>query len=195
MGQTPLDRAGALREKARDKTRAVRSASNAPSVSPFDPRQSGQLSPEQLRGLETIHKNCGLRLSEALKTLLNTTLDLNLVSIEQMSCAGFIERTAEPSYLVAFRSVAGAYAVMQIELSLLFPFLDLILGGTGAEAVEPHDLTEIEEELLRPASHAIARALQEGWQPLLKTGMVLKLDSGLGGRLAGEGRVAAALGR
>ncbi len=173
MAQTSLDRAAALREKARDKTRAVRPASNAPAVSPFDPRQSGQLSPEQLRGLETIHKNCGLRLSEALKVLLSTTLDFNLVSIEQASCAEFLDRVAEPSYLLSFRGVAGAYAAVQIESSLLFPFLDIILGGSGSEAVGPHDLTEIEEELLQPASHAIARALQEGWQPLLKTGMVL----------------------
>jgi flagellar motor switch protein FliM len=172
MGNTSLDRAGALREKARDKTRAVRPASSAPSVSAFDPRQSGQLSPEQVRGLETIHKNCGLRLAEALKALLSTTLDFNLLSIEQTSCADFLERVAEPSYLLSFRSVAGAYAAVQIEFSLLFPFLDLILGGSGTEAVEPHDLTEIEEELLQPVRHAIARALQEGWQPLLKTGMV-----------------------
>lgn len=172
MRQTPLDRAGALREKARDKTRAVRPASGAPSVSPFDPRQSGQLSPEQVRGLETIHKNCALRFSEALKTVLSTTLDFNLLSVEQTSCAEFLDRVTEPCHLLSFRSVTGAYAAVQIEFSLVFPFLDMILGGSGTEAVEPHDLTEIEEELLQPAAHAIARALQEGWQPLLKTGMV-----------------------
>jgi flagellar motor switch protein FliM len=172
MAQTPSDNAGVLREKARDKTRAVRPASNPPSVSPFDPRQSGQLTPEQVRGLETIHKNCGLRLSEALKAVLSAALDFKLASIEQTSCAEFLNRVTEPSHLLSFRSVAGAYAAVQIEFSLIFPFLDLILGGSGADAVEPHDLTEIEEELLQPAAHAIAHALQEGWQPLLKTGMV-----------------------
>jgi len=172
MGQTSLDRAGALREKARSKTWAVRPASDAPSVSPFDPRQSGHLSPEQIRGLETIHKNCALKLSEALKTLLSTRLDFNLLSIEQTSCAEFLNQVTEPSYLLSFRSVVGAYAAVQIELSLLFPFLDVILGGSGTETVEPRDLTEIEEQLLQPTYQAIARALQEGWQPLLKTGMV-----------------------
>ena len=46
----PLDRIGALREKARGKTCAVRSRRGGRSVSPFDPRQSGQLSAEQTRG-------------------------------------------------------------------------------------------------------------------------------------------------
>jgi flagellar motor switch protein FliM len=164
----PLDQIGALREKARGKTWAVRPPEESASVSPFDPRQSGQLSPEQTRGLETLHKNCALKMADALGTLLRTSLEVNLAAIEQGSYTEFVERVAEPAYLLSFRSALGACAALQIDLSLVFPFLDLILGGSGGDAIETRDLTEIEQELLEPACHAIGRSLQEGWQPLLK---------------------------
>jgi flagellar motor switch protein FliM len=170
----PLDQIAALREKARGKTWAVRPAGESASVSAFDPRQSGQLSPEQTRDLETLHKNCGLKMADALNTLLRTSLEVNLVAIEQTTCAEFVDRVLEPTYLLSFRSTLGACVAMQIELSLVFPFLDLILGGSGADAAEARELTEIEQELLEPACHAFARSLQEGWQPLLKAALAFE---------------------
>lgn len=163
-----LDPFRALRDNARGKTSAVRSVAEAATAVRFDPRQSGQLSPAQIAGLEILHKSCAAKMQAALSALLRTELELSLAAIEPLSSDAFVEQLADPSYLVSFRTALGARALMQVDLSLIFPLLDVILGGSGKDAGEARDLTEIEQDILEPMSRSLGRCLQEAWQTTLK---------------------------
>jgi flagellar motor switch protein FliM len=159
-----------LREKARAKTSAVCAPSEASSVSPFDPRQSGQLSPGQRQAVEALHKSFASHLVDGVGNLLRTTLQVDLAAVEQTSGAEFLKRTPEPASLVFFRSTLGPSAIMHFDLPLLFPLLDLILGGPGTDSTEVRDLTDIERQLVEPLDRVIARSLRDAWEPLLQVG-------------------------
>jgi flagellar motor switch protein FliM len=163
-----LEEISMLREKARKQTSAVRSPADATPVATFDLRQAGHPSAVQIQGLETVHKICAKKISDVLSSLLRVGLEAEFASVEQLSCADFLEKVADPTYLLSLGASVDAGALMQIDLPLVFPILDLILGGTGKDTTELRELTEIEQEIFEPVSRGISQALQEGWQPLLK---------------------------
>jgi flagellar motor switch protein FliM len=159
---------GTLRERARRKTSAVLAPGKAPAATAFDPRQVGQPSSAQLQGLERVHRNCAENIAGTLGILLRTGVEVEFASVEQICFADFLEKLPDAAYLTFWGKAFGATALLQIDLSLVFPILDRVLGGTGQEATEARDLTEIEQEIFEPVSRGLVQALREAWEPVLK---------------------------
>jgi flagellar motor switch protein FliM len=147
---------------------AVYSAATAPAVSAFDPRQSAPLTAAQLRALELLHKHCAGRMSAALGAILPCRVEAEFSAVEQLSAPDFFTRLPGPGHLLSFRSSSGAGALLHLDPLLVFPLLELLLGGTSSEAAEARELTEIEQEVLGPLARTLVRCLEEAWQPLLK---------------------------
>jgi len=61
-----------------------------------------------------------------------------------------------------------ARATIQADLSLVFPIVDLVLGGSGDEQIEPRELTEIEEQIFETVARVLTRDLQATWAPVLE---------------------------
>jgi flagellar motor switch protein FliM len=178
-----LDELRALRGKARGRTVTVRPPGDAAQVAKFDPRQSGKFSAVQGQGVESLHQSFVAKTAVALGAPLHAGCELALSSVEQVPCGEFLSRVPEPSYLAAFETSLEARALLQIDLPLVLPILDLLLGGSGKDAVESRDLTEIEEQIFEPVGRAVGRELDAAWRPLLK------MDFAWNGRLP-EGRAA-----
>jgi flagellar motor switch protein FliM len=157
-----------LREKARGKTSAVLAPGESAAATAFDPRQAGQPSAAQLHGLETLHHGCALKIAAALGAALRVSLEVEPAPAEQISAAEWGEKLPAATYLARWGSALGASALLQLDLSLVFPLLDRLLGGTGQEAPEARDLTEIEQEIWAPLGRELGRALRAAWEPAVK---------------------------
>jgi flagellar motor switch protein FliM len=59
----------------------------------------------------------------------------------------------------------GALAVLQLDLALAPPIIDLLLGGEGRDGVL-RELTDIEESILASVVEIICRELTAAWQPV-----------------------------
>ncbi len=59
-----------------------------------------------------------------------------------------------------------ASGVLQMDLSLAFPIVDLLLGGQGGIPQGAREVTEIEEIVLQDVCEVICYELQNVWQPL-----------------------------
>jgi flagellar motor switch protein FliM len=109
------------------------------------------------------------RLGNSLGAYLRVGFEMNLVSAEQLTYGEFIFRVPELTYLASVRILPiDARAAIQADLSLVFPIVDLVLGGSGADPIEPRDLTEIEEQIFETAVTLIARDLQITWAPVIE---------------------------
>ena len=53
-----------------------------------------------------------------------------------------------------------ARAAIQLDLALAFPIIEVVLGGTGSDTIEPRDLTEIEEQILVTVVRLIVQGVQ-----------------------------------
>ena len=133
-----------------------------------DLRKLGALNADQVRVVTTLHESFARRLGGSLGAYLRVGFDMNLVSVEQILYSEFLSRLPELTYLASFQVLPlDARATMQADLSLVFPIVDLVLGGSGADPIDPRELTEIEEQIFETVVRLIARDLQTTWAPVL----------------------------
>jgi flagellar motor switch protein FliM len=56
--------------------------------------------------------------------------------------------------------------LLEMDIDLIFPIIDLLLGGAGTASEEQRDLTEIDEELLQSVTVLIVKELERSWRAL-----------------------------
>lgn len=142
-------------------------------ISKFDIRQVGQINKEQVRALSSLHENFARGLTNSLSAYLRVAFEVNIVSIEQLNYSEILSRMADTVYLCTIGiKPLETFALFQLDFSLAFPIMDLILGGQGTdEAVEIRYFTEIEEQILEAVMRIFARELQACWAPVLEVEM------------------------
>jgi flagellar motor switch protein FliM len=127
---------------------------------------SGQISTEQLRAISMLNDLFARNLTHNLAAWLRTRFQVNLVSAEQIPFSEFLLRIPEISYVASVRmEPLGALAVLQLDLALAPPIIDLLLGGEGRDGAL-RELTDIEESILASLVEIICRELTAAWQPV-----------------------------
>ena len=137
-------------------------------VARCDFRQAGQITREQARSVGGLHDRFARNLGHSLGAYLRTRVELTLVAIEQLGFGEFMQRMPEVSYIASLAvSPIGARAAVQLDLSLAYPMIELVLGGKGSAMPHAAEVTEIEEQMLESIVVVAARELQQVWQPVL----------------------------
>jgi len=147
-------------------------------VQDCDFRQAGQLTKEQVRQVTSLHETFAPNLANSLGAYLRVGFQTTLVAVEQLVYNDFLSRIPEQTYFTTVMlSPLGEMAAIQIDLALIFPMIDLLLGGPGQGLTELRDLTEIEQDILESVMQILCRELQSTWQ------IVLPLQFSVGERL------------
>lgn len=145
-----------------------RAAAPKKHVERCDLGKSKTLSAEQIRDVNILHEGFARRLGDSLDTYLRTSCGMNLVAVEQLRYSEFLGRVPELSYLASLRMLPiDAGALILMDLSMVFPIIDLALGGSGGDATVPRDTTEIEDQIMETVISLIARDLQITWAPVV----------------------------
>jgi flagellar motor switch protein FliM len=137
-----------------------------PKVVPYNFSSAGQISTEQLRAISMLNDLFARNLTHNLAAWLRTRFQVNLVSAEQIQFNEFILRIPEVSYVASVRlEPLGALSVLQLDLALAPPVIDLLLGGEGKEG-PLREITDIEEAIVASLVEIICRELTVAWQPV-----------------------------
>src|SRR5579863_7871475 len=135
-------------------------------VVPYNFSSAGQISTEQLRAISMLNDLFARNLTHNLAAWLRTRFQVNLVSAEQIFFNEFLLRIPEISYVASVRlEPLGALSVLQLDLGLAPPIIDLLLGGEGKDG-PLRELTDIEESILASVVEIICRELTAAWQPV-----------------------------
>src|SRR5580704_12882078 len=135
-------------------------------VLPYNFSSAGQISTEQLRAISLLNDLFARNLTHNLAAWLRTRFQVNLVSAEQIPFNEFLLRIPEISYVASVRlEPLGALSVLQLDLALAPPIIDLLLGGEGKEG-PLREMTDIEESILGSVVDIICRELTAAWQPV-----------------------------
>ncbi|MGC9291465.1 MAG: flagellar motor switch protein FliM [Acidobacteriaceae bacterium] len=163
------DEIDALFVKARSKTaqHAQPRPQNAnPHIQPFSFSRSGQINNEQMRAISLLNDIFARNLTHNLGAFLRSRLQVNLVSAEQLPYAEFLQGLPDICYVCSVRlEPLGAICVLQLDLNLALPMIDLLLGGEGKPATV-REVTDIEESILSSVVEIISRELSSAWQPV-----------------------------
>src|ERR1700752_2777555 len=103
----------------------------------FDFRRPDRIAKSQLRAIHVLHDNFVRNLSSSLSAYLRSYLIVNLVSVEQLSYAEFLECLPSPTCIVSLGlKPYDGNAVLELNSSLIFPILEILLGGNGKSTVQ-----------------------------------------------------------
>ena len=160
------DEIDALFEAARSSAPEAGRAEVRARVVPYNFSSAGQISTDQLRAISMLNDLFARNLTHNLAAWLRTRFQVNLVSAEQIQFNEFLLRIPEISYVASVRlEPLGALSVLQLDLALAPPVIDLLLGGEGKEGAL-RELTDIEESILGSVVEIVRRELTAAWQPV-----------------------------
>jgi flagellar motor switch protein FliM len=126
--------------------------------------RAGQISNDQMRAISSVNDLFGRNLMHTLSVWLRTPFKMKLVAAEQLPFSEFLERLSSPSYVCSIRlEPLGAVGLLELELSLASPIVDVLLGGVG-RAWPTRELTDIEESILTSVVQIAVRELNLAWQ-------------------------------
>ncbi len=146
---------------------SVADAPTGPVVQTWDIRQAGQIGSEQLRAINQLHEVFARNLTTAIGGYLRIVFDCSLVSAEHLTFREFLDRLPERTYLASCDlAPVGATAVLQLDLAIAFPIIDVMLGGEGKSGDITRDVTEIEEQVLEGIVRIMCRELQTAWMAI-----------------------------
>src|SRR5437868_5226431 len=105
---------------------------------------------------------------------LRVVFEASLTSAEHVTYREYLHRLPEVTYICSCNlAPMDEPAVLQLDLSVAFPLIDLLLGGEGKGSLEPREVTEIEEQILESVVQIICRELGIAWQAL---GLAFRFD-------------------
>ena len=132
----------------------------------FDFRRPDRIPKSQVRAIHLLHDIFVRNLVSSLSAYLRSYLTVNLVSVEQLSYAEFLEGLPSPTCMVSIglRPYDGS-GVLELNPTLAFPILEMLLGGTGKMSGSiQRDITEIEQKLLDGLFRIVLHDLAEAWK-------------------------------
>lgn len=146
------------------------------SAVPYDFRRPDRISKDQLRSLHLLHDNFARNLSSSLSAYLRAYAIVNLIAVEQLSYAEFSQGLPSPTCLVslAMPPYEGS-AVLEVNNSLVFPVLEMLLGGNGkASAKINREVTDIEQIVLDGLYRIILNDLKVAWQTITAIDFIIE---------------------
>jgi len=135
---------------------------------PYDFRRPDRIAKDQLRSIHLLHENFARSLASSLSAYLRAYVMVNLVSVEQLSFLEFSQCLPSPSCIIAMgmRPYDGN-GVLEINPTLVFPILEMLLGGSGkptASSRVTREITEIEQSIVEVVVRIILHDLRESWR-------------------------------
>jgi flagellar motor switch protein FliM len=128
-------------------------------------RSAGRLSNENARSLTAIHETFARHLAIALDAYLGIGLEVKISTLEQFPIKEHIASLPPLTYIVPFTlSPIPCSMIVECDINLVFPMVDLLLGGVGGPGEGPRELSEIEEEIMQDAVSLIVRQAESSWR-------------------------------
>jgi flagellar motor switch protein FliM len=134
----------------------------------YDFRRPDRIAKDQLRAIHLLHENFARSLASSLSGFLRAFVAVNLVSVEQLAFMEFTQILPSPTSLMALgmKPFDGS-AMLELNPSLVFPVLEMLLGGSGQNHNKiEREITEIERSILDGFVRIVLNDLRAAWQPV-----------------------------
>ncbi len=141
---------------------------SAQEAQPYDFRRPDRVGKHQLRAIHMLHETFARSLASSLPAYLRRHVIVNLVAVEQLPFGEFTRRLPSPTAIVALgMKPHDGSGVMEMNPSLVFPMLEMLLGGGKVVPVKiEREVTEIEQSILEGLYRIVLHDLAEAWRPV-----------------------------
>ena len=126
-----------------------------------NPLESGRLSP-----LISANEAFTRRVTQVLSSRLGLSCEVVLQSSDQIPCKSFLQKAGDSAYIVSlYLEPQHEVALLHIDSMLLFPIVDLLLGGKGQSSEISREVTDIEDQIAKELVKIICQEFQAVWKP------------------------------
>ncbi|MEN6495429.1 MAG: flagellar motor switch protein FliM [Thermoguttaceae bacterium] len=138
-------------------------------ITPYDFKRPERVGKEQMRALQTLHEGFSRNFAAGLSAMLRAMVEVKLTSVDQLTYSEFVFSLENPTCfnLLNAEPLEGNL-ILDINPSILYPFIDRLLGGgreLGPLARRP--LTEIELRLVSRITSLFLGELRRAWENVL----------------------------
>jgi len=143
-------------------------------IASYDFHRADRISQDQMRSIHLLHEYFGRSFASSLSAYLRAFVDVSLDSLEQVPYSAFIKALPDPTLFasIGMRPLEGNIA-LELNPSLVFPMIDMILGGSGHAVEEKRNLTDIELNIVEGVIKLAMRDLCVAWQPIIELDLFL----------------------
>src|SRR5574344_2000818 len=131
-------------------------------------RRPDKFSKAHLRGLQDIHSEFARQMSLNLTAYLRMHIDIDVVSVDQLTYDEFIRSMPTPITIGIFElNPLPGQVLMGISFEVLSCIVDRMLGGVGLGENKQRELTDIEEALARKVIDRTVKTLENAWNNIV----------------------------
>ncbi len=135
------------------------------SVVLYDFKHPNRVSKDQLRTLENMHENFAGHIGSVLSNIQRAMLDVDLVSVDQITYSEFIMSLVSPSCTYTFTAepLEGA-CIIDFNPTLTYTFVERMFGGSGKVLDTGREMTGIEKALMNRIVQVVFKELDDAWK-------------------------------
>jgi len=129
----------------------------------YDFRRPNKFSKEQINFFEVVYDNYARTVATFLSAQLRISVQMSVLSVEQLTYEEFIRSLPDPSIMVIFNmNPLQGNGVLEIQSPIAFSIIDRLFGGDGKHTVN-RVLTEIERTIVSRLSQQMLDISRESW--------------------------------
>lgn len=139
------------------------------SIVAYDFKHPNRVSKDQIRTLENMHDNFAGHFGSSLSTVLRSIVDVDLVSVDQITYSEFIMSLVSPSSTYTFSArPLEAVCLVDFNPTLTFSLIDRMFGGHGKILESERELTGIERSVMGRLVQRLYKELTKSWEHLVQ---------------------------
>jgi flagellar motor switch protein FliM len=134
----------------------------------YDFKHPNRVSKDQMRTLESLHSNFAGHFGSALSGITRSVVDIDLLSVDQITYSEFIMSLVSPSctYVFSIAPLEGA-GIIDFNPSVVFAFVDRMFGGIGKSLNTERELTGIEKSIMTKIANRGFKELEKAWAHII----------------------------
>ena len=131
----------------------------------FDFRLPNRISKNQLRTIRNINENFAESFASFLVSKLQTIVNINVTSIDQIYYSEYILSVSNPACLYTFDiKNTDIKGILELNLDLALMLVDRLLGGNGNGTKQSNVITPIEQKVIAVMAERVMLDLRKSWQ-------------------------------
>ena len=131
----------------------------------YDFRRPDRVSKDQMRTLQSLHESYARQFSTTLTNYLRTFVEIEVVSVDQLTYSEFIMSISNPSCIHLFRmDPIEVTAIFEMNPALVFFIIDRLFGGLGKSSEHSRELTPIEQNVILSIVSRGLENLADAWK-------------------------------
>jgi flagellar motor switch protein FliM len=135
----------------------------------YDFRHPNRFSKDQLRSFQSLHDNFSGQFGSSLSGFTRSVVDVDLLSVDQITYAEFICSMTAPSCSYIFSMAPlGGLGLIDLNPSVSFAFVDRMFGGKGNGDTPGRELTGIEKSITAKIVDKAFQGLAKSWEHIIK---------------------------